>query len=176
MKEIAIAGIGWRSTSTIIQFVLSIVLTIVFMQYISPEGYGIIAKLLIILGLVNIFLDLGYSQSIVQQKSEDSESLSTHFYWILSVSIALATILYLLSAQISTVYLQEELNLLLKLFSITVILGGSIIVHRALLHRRMEFKRLAFIELSSFLLSGILGLYLGLAENCHNTLLYRVLG
>ena len=158
MKEIAIAGIGWRSTSTIIQLLLSIVLTIVFMQYISPEGYGIIAKLLIILGLVNIILDFGYSKSIVQQKYEDSESLSTHFYWILVVSIALATILYSLSAQISTVYLQEEVNLLLKLFCINVILGGSIIVHRALLQRPMEFKRLALIELSSLSVSGILGL------------------
>lgn len=175
MKEIAIAGIGWRSTSTIIQFVLSIVLTIVFMQYISPEGYGIIAKLLIILGLVNIFLDLGYSQSIVQQKSEDSESLSTHFYWILAVSIALAVILYALSSQISTVYIQEELNLLLKLFCITVILGGSTIVHRALLHRRMEFKRLALIELSSFLLSGVLGLYLALNGFDYMAVVYQLL-
>lgn len=175
MKEIAIAGIGWRSTSTIIQFLLSIVLTIVFMQYISPEGYGIIAKLLLILGLVNIIPDFGYSQSIVQQKYEDSESLSTHFYWILVVSIALATILYSLSAQISTVYLQEEVNLLLKLFCINVILGGSIIVHQALLHRPMEFKRLALIELSSFSLSGILGLYLVLNGFDYMAVVYQVL-
>lgn len=175
MREVAIAGIGWRSFSTIIQFVLSIALTVVFMQYISPEGYGIIAKLLIVLGLVNIFIDLGYSQSIVQQKSEDTESLSTHFYWIVAVSIVIAGTLFASASWISTIYRQEELYLLIRLFCITVVLGGSIIVHRALLHKRMDFKKLAMIELSSFVISGVLGLYLVLQGYDYMAVVYQLL-
>lgn len=159
-KNDVIKGASWKGFSTIIQFVASILLTVFFMHYLNPDDYGLIAKVIIVLSLINIFLDFGYSQAIIQSKEINQSSLSSHFFISLGIAIFLAIFLFIAAPFIASVYKDERLIDIFYLFSGSLILGGSIIVHRAILNRKLAFKKLAKIELLSFFLSGIIAIFL----------------
>lgn len=155
----AVKGLAWRGTSTILQFVFGILLTLILMRYISPEDYGLIAKLLIVLGLFNICLNLGFSQALVQQEEFNQKNLSSHFWGIMAVASLLSIILFFTSNLISVLYQESRLAFPFKLFSITLITGGSIIVHRSILFRELKFNKIAIIDIVSFIISGIVAIY-----------------
>ena len=130
------------------------------MRILPPEEFGIIAKILIVLTFFNVFLDLGYSQAIIQQKETTRASLSSHFYLGTFIGLLLGIILFVSSPFIARYFSTSELELPFKLFSITLFIGGTVLVHRSLLFKEMQFKKLALIDTSSLIITGIIAIYL----------------
>ena len=133
------------------------------MRILPPEDFGIIAKILIVLTFFNVFLDLGYSQAIIQQKNPTRRSLSSHFYLGSFIGIILGLILFLSSSFLANYFNSQEIGFPLKLFSITLIIGGTVLVHRTILLKEMQFKKLAIIDIASLTITGILAIYLAIS-------------
>lgn len=158
--SLAIQSISWRGLGAIIQLVLGFAFTLILMKYLSPDEYGIVAKIYIILSLFNVFLDFGFSQGIIQSKQSSREFLSSHFFLSLVISIVLALLLAISAKSISLFYEVPELKNILYALSFNLVAGGMIIIHRAYMHKKLKFKQLSIINLVAFSLSGFLAIIL----------------
>jgi len=130
------------------------------MRILSPDDFGLVAKIIIVLTAFNVFLDLGYSQAIIQQKDSTQKSLSSHFYLGAFIGLILGIILFISSSFISNYFHQPEIQFPLRLFTITLLTGGTVLIHRSILYKEMEFKKIAFIDIFSIIISGVIALYL----------------
>ncbi len=153
--SLAIRSISWRGVGAVLQLILGFIFTLILMRYITPDEYGVVAKVYIVLSLFSVFLDFGFSLGIIQNKEKSIEFLSSHFFLSLFIAIFLAGILCLVSPGISEFYDVPELKNILFVIAINLILGGLVIVHRAYMHKNLKFKELSIITFISFLISGL---------------------
>ncbi len=159
-KSLAIQSISWKGFGAFAQLFFGFAFTLLLMRYISPDAYGVVAKVYIILSLFNVFLDFGFSMGIVQSKEKSRSFLSSHFYLSLMIAVGLAIIMIASAKSISVFYQVPELQHILYALSANLVIGGLVIVHRAVLQKKLRFKALSIIQFIGFFISGLIALIL----------------
>ena len=139
-----------------IQFVLQLFLA----RLLSPEDYGTIALITIFISIAGVFIDSGFNTALIQQKNIDEEDISSVFYTSLTVAIIMYIILYFTAPLIANFYRIKELIAIIRILSITLIIGVFNSIQGAIVSRRMEFKNFFFSNLGAIIISGTIGVIL----------------
>lgn len=120
---------------------------IILSRLLSPADFGVMAMVAPVYSFVLIFHDLGLSQATVQRANLSHGEVNV-FFWL---NVAMGAVLCLLIALFSPVigwYYHDQ-----RVVSLSIAVGALIWVgslggqHGALLQRRMEFSRLAIIDI-----------------------------
>ena len=160
MKNKVILGLIWKLIEKTgaqgIQFIISIILA----RLLLPEEYGIIALITIFLNIANIFIQSGFSSAIIQKKEVDEVDCDSVFYFNLIISIIAYFILYMLSPIISDFYKNPILSSVLRVQSITLIIGGLNAIQNAIIQRKMQFKKLFIVSLVAIIIQGLVGIFM----------------
>ena len=80
-KNTIISGLGWTTVSTIANGLAQILRLTILSRFLSKEDFGIVAILTFILGLTQVFSDMGFSAAIMSQK-KISRSDFLSLYWL----------------------------------------------------------------------------------------------
>ena len=157
------SGIFWTSLQAIIQRSFSFIIKLFLARLLFPEDFGIIGMAVVFTSFIKIFNDLGFGVALIQRKEEDlSEDYFQTAFWtgtIWSVLIYLI-IAFAVAPFASWFYNEEILKSIIPVLSIGVLASPINLVHRAQLTRALDFKRLAIINNSSSIFSGLLALLL----------------
>lgn len=127
---------------------IQLVSTIVLARLLTPEAYGLVGMVMVVIAFAALFKDLGLSSATIQRESITSAQVSVMF-WINTCVGALLSLLVALSAPLVVWFYGKP-----ELLWVTVALGGNILLsslgaqHSALLTRQMRFKDLAVARLS----------------------------
>lgn len=160
LKKQTVNGVIWRILETggtqIIQFLISIVLA----RLIAPEQFATIAMLSIFLAVAQIIINSGFSVALTRKINRTQEDCSTVFYFNIVISLICYFILYFIAPFISSFYNIKELTPILRITSITLIIGSFVGVHRTLLTANMQFKLLAKCNIAALIISGVIGMYM----------------
>ena len=139
-----------------IQFILQLFLA----RLLTPKDYGTIALITIFISIAGVFIDSGFNTALIQQKDIDEEDISSVFYTSLAVSIIMYIILYFTASLIANFYKIQELIAIIRVLSITLIIGVFNSIQSAIVSRRMEFKKFFFSNLGAISISGTIGVIL----------------
>lgn len=134
--------------------------TIVLARLLTPEHFGLISMVVAITSFVELFRDFGLSTATVQKQDITEEQISALFWINVAVGVGLAAILAAASPVIAWFYGDERLFWISMSVSSTFFFGGLAVQHQALLRRRMQFPRLAAIQVLSTSLSTLLAIAL----------------
>lgn len=158
MGKRAITGFVWRlfqnSGTQIVSFVVSIVLA----RILSPADYGLIAMITVFTNIAQIFINTGFSSAVVQKERITNADMSTMMFSSIALGGILYAVLYFSSPAIASFYGEPLLKDLLRVQSLTVLIGSFGSVHQALVTRRMLFKKsfvAGFIGVSAQSVLGI---------------------
>ena len=143
-----------RSGSQVIQFVVSIVLA----QLLTPEDYGIIGLITVFISIAQVFINTGFSQSLIQKKDADDLDFSSVFYSGIIFSLIIYGILYFTAPVIAKFYNNLLLTNIVRILGITVIIGSVNCVQTAYVQRTMQFKRFFWSTLIGTIASAIIGI------------------
>lgn len=138
-----------------IQFVLTVVSTMVLARLLTPRDFGLLAMVWTIIGFLRVFKDAGLSAATVQREGITHTQVS-NLFWVNVAVGSFASVLVAVSAPIIAWFYREPrlVGITLALSS-TFLLAGLAVQHMALLNRQMRFKTIAFIQVGS-VLTGIL--------------------
>lgn len=162
------------------QFVVSIVLA----RLLSPEDFGLIALVIIFITLANVFVQSGFNTALIQKKNADNLDFSSVFYASLCVSLILYLILFFGADFIAAFYNRPELIPVVRVLSLTLVIGAFNSVQEAYVARNMLFKKLFYRSVGAVIPAGIVGIvcaYSGLgvwalvAQSLTNVILMAVL-
>lgn len=149
-------------TSQFFQFVLRILGTAVLARLLSPEDYGIIGMVTVVVNFAQMFKDAGLSMATVQKDNISHDQISTLFWLNLLISGLLCVFVMLGAPLVSLFYDRPELTTVTAALSVSFIIGGLVIQHQALLRRHMKFGILAGILISSQVINLIVTIVLAL--------------
>ena len=143
----------WGGAATIfaqaITTVLGVVGTVVLARLLTPDDYGLIGMVMVILGFAQMFKDAGLSMATVQRDRISHDQISTLFWVNVLASIILGVCIIALSPLISKFYGRPELTPITAALSISFIISSVMIQHQALLNRHMWFGTLAIIQIAT---------------------------
>lgn len=131
---------------------ISFVNTLLLARLLTPEDYGLMAIVMVIVGFIGFFNEIGLGSAIKQRLDIDQNQLNGCFTLALLISSALYLALYYASPAIADYYEHEVLTDVLRFIALTFIIGAIATVPDALIAREMRFKIYAGIEFVMILL------------------------
>ena len=139
-----------------IQFVSNLVLA----RLLSPDDFGVIGILMVFITLSNVFIDSGFSASLIQKKEISETDKSTVFYINLGLASVVYIILFFTSPWIAYFFHNESITSLLRVLGIVLLIDSFCAIQNTLLSRDMNFKLLTKIKLVAIILAASVAIYM----------------
>ncbi len=148
-----------RMGSQGITFIVSIILA----RLLDPEVYGVIALVNVFIVILQVFVDSGFGNSLIQKKDADDTDFSTVFYFNIVVCGVLYFLMFLCAPLIASFYDEPQLVPIIRVLSLTIVISGVRNVQQAFVSKKMIFKKFFYATLVASLGSAVVGIYLAYA-------------
>jgi len=158
LKQKVITGSKWIAFANIFTQILGVVSLVVFARLLSPDDFGIFAILMIFVGFLRIFSDMGTGAALIHIKDPSDKLLSSVFYLNLFIGLVLSVSMILMSGPIALFFETPKIKMLLEVISITFIIASFGIVQKALYEKHLNFKTVTIIESFSTFVSLVIGI------------------
>lgn len=153
-----ISNLLWRFAERCGAQGVSFVVSIILARLLVPEVYGTIALITVFTTILNVFVDSGLANALIQKKDADDVDFSTVFYF----NVAVCTILYLgmffAAPYIARFYEDTALTPVIRVLSLTLVISGVKNVQQAYVSRTMQFKRFFFATLGGTIGAAAIGI------------------
>lgn len=137
--------------SQAIKFLISMVATVVLARLLTPQDYGLVGMVAVVIGFVSMFKDLGLSTATIQRAEINNAQISTLFWINLALSLAVMLVTAAIAPVIARFYHEPRLVSITLAYGCGFLLAGLTVQHEALLRRQMRFTALAGAEVFSIL-------------------------
>jgi O-antigen/teichoic acid export membrane protein len=149
LKHEAASGVKWTTTSTVVTTSLSFIQTIVLARLLSPEDFGLMAMIMVVLGFAQAYADMGISNAIIHRQDTTRSQLST-LYWLNVLSgIVVFGIILAVRPLIVHFYGEPRLHGLLLWSALVFLITPLGQQFQIMLQKELQFKKLSVIEIGS---------------------------
>jgi O-antigen/teichoic acid export membrane protein len=162
LKQKSITSIIWSIAQSWGSQCISLVVFSILARLLNPESFGLIAIAAIFVGFVNLFLDQGFSQAIIQRRELERDHLDTVFWTNVSISVLLTFISIASADLIAKFFTRPDLTSVIRWLSLSFLIGSLNNVQVAILQRNLNFKPLAIRSLIATLGGGVIGVSMAL--------------
>lgn len=152
-------GVSWNAANLLVNKGMSILVRLLLARLLLPEHFGLIAMIVVILGLVKNFVDFGLKNALIQRKRDASSLIryDSAFWFLLGGGIGW-TLLFIVACIPLMIWFYDEPQLreLALVMSLSILLHSFSILPEVRLTRRMRFKSQVIAEfISTVVASGI---------------------
>ena len=161
MKKNSIAsGISWKLIERFSVQVMRFGLQIVLARILDPEHYGSLTLMVVFTTLANVFIQKGFSSSLIQNKDVTEEDYSTVFWVTLGIAAVAYGIIFAAAPAISRLYGQPELVEPLRVLSLLLFPGALNSVQQSKAGREMNFRKVFVSNVGGVLVAGTVSIVL----------------
>ena len=128
------------------KFVLSTMAAIVLARLLTPEDYGLIGMVAILINFVGMFQYLGLSTATISWSELSHQQVSTLFWVNMFLSVVIMLVTIGSGPLLAWFYNEPRLLGITAGFGVTILLAGLAIQHEAILARQMRFTALVVVE------------------------------
>lgn len=155
MKQNSIAsGISWKLIERFSVQVIRFVLQIVLARILDPEHYGSLTLMVVFTTLANVFIQKGFSASLVQDKHVTEEDYSTVFWVSLGIAGIAYGVIWAAAPAISQFYKLPELVKPLRVLALLLFPGALNSVQQSKASREMNFRKVFVSNVGGVVTAG----------------------
>ena len=158
LKGKAVSSLFWRFLERCGAQGVSFVVSIVLARLLAPEVYGLIALVTVFTAILQVFVDSGMANALIQKKDADDLDFSSVFFFNMFMCIALYLLLFFCAPLISSFYGNPELTPVIRVLGITLLISGVKNVQQAYVSRTLQFKRFFFATLGGTIGAAVIGI------------------
>lgn len=162
LKDKTIKGVGWSAIDNVAQFGVTFVVGIILARLLSPDDYGLVGIIAIFTNVCRVLINYGFTSALIRKKDVTEDDYSTIFVVNLVMSVSLYLIIFLCSPLIARFFAREELVLLTRISSLSLIIGALALVQQTRLTKRIDFKTQTKITIIASISSGVVGIAMAL--------------
>jgi len=166
-------SIYWNYTSSIVIHGIALITSAILLKFLTPEDFGVLATLFLVLGLGSIFIGQGYISAIIREKIIDNTILSTVFWINVGFGLMVVGLSFFLGDLLGEYFNISRMKEYLTFFSFAYLLQAINVVPLALLERKLDFKQHSIIHIYATIISAILAITLAVYQFDVYSLLWR---
>lgn len=153
-------GTVWVTIDRFGTMALSFIVNLILARLLLPADFGCIGMLAIFISVSQVLVDGGFGSALIQKKNPTEEDYSTIFYWNLLFSLLLYGIIFLISPYVAFFFKIPSLRKVLRILALVLIINALMIVQNNRLRKQLAFSTLAWINISSHLVSALIAIIL----------------
>ncbi|MCD4676670.1 MAG: MOP flippase family protein [Desulfobacula sp.] len=160
LKQQAVRGTKWTACSALLVTILQLARIIVLGRLLSPDDFGLMAMMLVVIGFAQIFREMGLGSAIIQRPNPTRNELSTIYWANIVLGMTVYFILLIATPLVASFYKTDALKAMLPIVAITflVIPWGN--QFRVLLQKELKFRSLSCIEVFSATVGTVASIYM----------------
>lgn len=184
LKKKTVASLLWRFLERCGAQGVTFLVTIVLARLLAPEVYGLMALVTVFTSILQVFVDSGMGNALIQKKDADELDFSSVFFFNMVMCIALYLLLFFCASLIANFYHNPGLTPVIRVLGITLLIAGGKNVQQAYVSRKLQFKRFFFATLGGTIGAAVIGIamaYMGfgiwalVAQNIFNAMIDTVI-
>lgn len=145
----------WSSITEVASRLVLPLVNMVLARLLTPDAFGVVATITMIVSFAEIFADAGFQKYIIQHKFKDNIELNqctdVAFWTNLSVSSLLWLIIYVFSEPLATLVGNPGLGNVVAIAALSLPMYAFSSIQMARFKRDMDFKSLFFVRMISIL-------------------------
>ena len=157
-KSLVLSNFIWRLAERLGANCVKLIVELILARLLLPQDYGSIALIAIFITIMQVFVDSGMGNALIQKKDADDLDFSSVFYF----NVFLCTILYILmffsAPLIASFYKDSELTPVIRVLSLVIVVSGIKNVQQAYVSRNLLFKKFFFSTLGGTIGAAIVGI------------------
>ena len=162
MNNRIISNFIWRFAERVGAQLVAFIVSIVLARILDPQAYGTVALITVITTILQVFVDSGLGNALIQKKDADNLDFSTVFFTNLIFCSFIYVCLFLASPHIAVFYKDAALTPYIRVLGLTVFISGIKNVQQAFVSRHMLFKKFFYSTLGGTILAGVIGVTMAL--------------
>lgn len=163
IKQKAIQGVIWSVIQNWGSQAGSLIVFLILARLLTPQAFGLIGLANVFLAFMQIFLEQGFSQALIQRQEIEPEELDTAFWTHVLSGLLLTIISFFLAGFVSNIFEQPKLIPILQCFSFLFFINSLSHVHKAILSREFAFKIMAVRTIIGIIIGGTVGIVMALS-------------
>ena len=163
MKNKAISGFLWRFFERCGAQGVTLIVSVILARLLDPSVYGTIALVTVFTIILEVFVNSGFANALIQKKDADDLDYSSVFYFNVVMCIVLYTLLYFCAPLIARFYELPELTPLVRVLGLTLLISGVRNVQQAYVSKNLLFKRFFFSTIGGTVAAAIIGIWMAFA-------------
>lgn len=136
------------------------IMGIILARLLGPDIFGLMAMVYILVGFAEAFVNFGFGPALIQKQKVSQIDLSSVF-WLNIIIGSFLTLLLIISTPLIVAFYDEP-----RLFAISIAISPIFlirslnIIQKTLLHKKLNFKTQAKVELISIFSAGLIAILL----------------
>lgn len=162
-KKKIFTNLIWRFAERCGAQMVAFIVSIVLARMLEPETYGVVELLAVFTTMLQVFVDSGLGNALIQKKDADELDFSTVFYANIVLCGMLYTILFLGAPLIAALYRNMSLTSMIRVLGITILVSGVKNIQQAYVSKNMIFKKFFFATLGGTITAAVVGIRMAMA-------------
>ena len=153
LNKKAITATKWSGLSQVVSKLVHPVVSMVLARLLTPEAFGVVATLNMVITFAEIFTDSGFHKYLVQHEFKDDkdrqDSTNVAFWSNLSISLMIWGVIAIFSEPLATLVGNPGLGFVLIIACTSIPLAAFSSIQSALYTRDLDFKTLFRVRIVS---------------------------
>ena len=162
LKQKTKRSLIWDLSGSAVRQIAAFAISILLARLLTPTEFGIVGIAMVFISLTDVFIDVGFTDGIIQHKQISDLMLSSIFYINFGISVILALVIIFFAPTIGSFYDSTEVTEILYYLSAIPIIAALGKVHSAILVKKMNFKALTLRTVIATIISGLIGVWAAL--------------
>ena len=160
LKKKTIHGVLWSTLERFSVQGIQFVVMIIMARMLTPNDYGLVGMLTVFIAVSQSLVDSGFSQALIRKQNRTETDNSTVFYFNLVVGLLLYGVLFIVAPLIADFYNEPQLISITRVIGLSILFNSLVVVQRALLTIKIDFKTQAKAALIAAISSGAVGIWM----------------
>jgi PST family polysaccharide transporter len=157
LREHAVQGVKWSTVQILGARLMTLLVFIVLAHLLEPTAFGLVSLASVFVALMQVFIDQGFSQAIVQRQAIEPGHLDSAFWSSVSLSFLLTAAAFLAAGPIAALMGEPALEPILRWLSLSLVVSALGSTPEAILRRNLAFRSLAIRQLLAAAAGGVVG-------------------
>ncbi|MEL6137845.1 MAG: lipopolysaccharide biosynthesis protein [Cyanobacteria bacterium J06628_6] len=158
LKRAAVKGALWAAIQNWGSQASSLVVFFVLARLLQPEAFGLVALANGCLAFMQIFLEQGFAQALIQRRTLEPEHLDTAFWTNVAIGVVGSGLSFGVAGWIAAGFSQPQLAPILRGFSLIFLVVSLRGTQQALLERQFNYKAIAARSIFGIVAGGAVGI------------------
>lgn len=155
LKQQTVSSVKWLVGSSFLQKGIQFSATIVLARILGPKDFGLFALAFVAIDALGLFKSMGFDSALIQRKDEVEKAANTAFFIIPLLGIVLYLILSISAPWIGKFMNNMSVISVIRALGIIFIISCFGRVPAALMEKRMQFRQISIIEISTVIVYSV---------------------
>ena len=160
LKQKIVKSVFWISAIRLLNRLSAVISSLILTRFLSPDDFGVVTIGLLVISLLRILTEFGFSKSLIQKQDITESHINTAWTIEILKGVVLSTIIYVLAPVLVRFFERPSALLIVRVMGVIPILSAITNIRLFLFEKELEFSRIFLLESCTLIANLVISIFL----------------